>query len=375
MSSEVGCGRDRPKVNVWRGAVRAALGEPVSEPARQAWVAPRVVVLAAASLVWCAGCDAGAAPAGEARASDPSPTTSPTSPTSHTSHTSVATGGGSATGARGPGADASAQASAASSAQATAAPKADTDAGAPRPSLIAARGANGCPSGAVPLPGGTFKLRESKREVTVRPLCLDVTEVTVGAYKECVRDGRCSPRCLEKAGARVCRDVPADADWPSQAEALRASHFCNGGREGRDAHPVNCVSAAEAATYCAARGGRLPTEGEWEWAARGGDAARPFPWGNKEPAGLDLCWGKPQTREHTCLPGSIAFDESAHGVRDLAGNLSEWVTSLDPKHTYKLRGASWYAVDDGYIRAAIEGFESMSARSEVFGVRCAYDLR
>jgi sulfatase modifying factor 1 len=329
--------------------------------------------LVALALRVSTGCDAGAA-AGPSAPSASSVTSA-----------SSATGAPSATSAAGSGArglESAAGAASAPLAGASAAPvpssaahEPSADAGAPgaASSLVAARGADGCPSGAVRLPGGTFRMRESKREVVVEPFCLDVTEVTVGAYKECVRAGRCSPRCLEKAGARVCRDVPADADWPSPAEALRASQFCNGAREDRGAHPVNCVSAAEAATYCAARGGRLPTEGEWEWAARGGDAARPFPWGAEAPVGLELCWGKPQTREHTCLPGSVARDTSAHGVKDLAGNLSEWVTSLDPKHTHKLRGASWYAVDDGYIRGALEGFESTSRRSEVFGLRCAFE--
>jgi formylglycine-generating enzyme required for sulfatase activity len=221
--------------------------------------------------------------------------------------------------------------------------------------------------------GGTFRRRKpgEKKAPTVRRFCLDRAEVTVAAYKECVKEKKCSPRCLEVGR---CTAVPIDADWPDKMETIRASMFCNGSRSDRDDHPVNCVSFDEANGYCAARDKRLPTGDEWEWAAVGDKPAPIFPWGARAPEGNDLCWGKPYRRSLTCLPGTFPRDVTRDGLVDMAGNLSEWVTWGTPERPRRqLRGASWYSLDDGYVQAAIFGFESTSSRSEVFGFRCARD--
>lgn len=230
-----------------------------------------------------------------------------------------------------------------------------------------------CPAGMVRVAGGTFERRRPghRKTVTVPAFCLDRTEVIVSAYKECVKEKRCSPRCLEVGR---CSAVPSDADWPDPKEAIRASLFCNGSRADRDAHPVNCVSFDEAKGFCAARDKRLPTGDEWEWAIVGDRPAPVFPWGATAPEGEDLCWGKPFGRPSTCLPGSFARDTTRDGVVDMTGNLSEWVVEGTPERPRaRLRGASWYAIDDGYVQASMWGFESPSTRSEVFGFRCARD--
>lgn len=209
------------------------------------------------------------------------------------------------------------------------------------------------------------------KTVQVSAFCLDRAEVTVLAYKACVREKKCSPRCLE-VGRCTATGVPADADWPDPKEAFRASTFCNGTRSDRDDHPVNCVSFDEAKGYCESRGKRLPSGDEWEWAAVGNKPAPVFPWGALAPAGEELCWGRPYKRPSTCPPGSYAKDTTRDGVVDMAGNLSEWVVAGTAERPQpQLRGSSWYAVDDGYIEAALWGFESTSSRSEVFGLRCA----
>ena len=230
-----------------------------------------------------------------------------------------------------------------------------------------------CPAGMIFIAGGTLKRHKPgpKKVVTVAGHCIDRAEVTVSEYKECVKEKKCSPRCLEIGR---CTAVPTDADWPDTMESIRASMFCNGARSDRDAHPVNCVSFDEAKGYCAARDKRLPTGDEWEQAIVGDAPAPVFPWGRTAPEGGDLCWGKPYKRPSTCLPGSFPRDTTRDGVVDMTGNLSEWVIEGTPERPRpRLRGASWYSIDDGYVQAAMWGFESTSTRSEVFGFRCAKD--
>lgn len=96
-------------------------------------------------------------------------------------------------------------------------------------------------------------------------------------------------------------------------------------------HPVAGVTAYEAEAYCAWLSAqkkkvvRLPSEEEWEYAARGDDR-RPFPWGEQFDAGLA------NTLEHelgtTCEAGKPAGDLSPFGVADMAGNVQEWTASV-----------------------------------------------
>ena len=129
-------------------------------------------------------------------------------------------------------------------------------------------------------------------------------EVSVGAYRECVA----AEGCVEPARGRGC------------------SYFVKGGAE----LPVACVSWAEAEAYCAWRGLRLPTELEWEAAARGQDGRR-YPWGADRPTCErtvlrdrrdSRCAGRPQT------VGSRAQDVSPAGAHDMGGNVREWTASL-----------------------------------------------
>lgn len=230
-----------------------------------------------------------------------------------------------------------------------------------------------CPDAMILVAGGTLTRHKpgARKKVEVKAFCMDRAEVTVSAYKLCVKEQKCSPRCLE-IGKCTTTGVPADADWPSLKESVRASTFCNGTRTDRDDHPVNCVSFDEAKGYCEARGKRLPTGDEWEWTAVGNKPAPIFPWGPQAPGGEELCWGRPYKRPSTCLPGTYPKDTTRDGVVDMAGNLSEWVVTGSADKPWRgLRGSSWYAIDDGYIEAALWGFDSTSSRSEVFGFRCA----
>lgn len=230
-----------------------------------------------------------------------------------------------------------------------------------------------CPADMVLLAGGSFTMQKRPGRRSVAGFCIDRTEVRVSDYAACVRAKQCAPDCLEK---KTCSAVPRQTGWGDREEDARASTFCNGQREGRGEHPVNCVSFQEAQQYCAARGRRLPTEVEWEWAARGGAAGRAFPWGARAPTGPELCWGRPHRRDGTCAVGTTTLDRTPDGVLDMGGNVSEWTASSTVAGAPGLLfGASWYAVDDGYVRGALGGIDSPATRSELFGFRCAGDAR
>lgn len=191
------------------------------------------------------------------------------------------------------------------------------------------------PAGQVQIPPGCFRLGSYQGYADERPahkVCLDRfamdrTEVTVAAFGRCVAAGRCKPPTAFEPSHPVRRG-------------------CNWQRPGRSRHPINCVTWSTAQAYCNWRGGRLPTEAEWERAARlrGRRTARaPFPWG-RAPADCR------QTRiarvqQHRVTPGcgqgttapvgSKRADCTPAGVCDLVGNVSEWVGDRFSRTYYK----------------------------------------
>lgn len=229
--------------------------------------------------------------------------------------------------------------------------------------------------------GGTFLMGSTEAEVeavtafadelpqhpvAVREFWLDTTEVTLDAYAACVAEGKCT--------AAEAYD-PASDDYKS----------CNAGRPGAGRHPINCVDWFQANAYCAAQGKRLPTEEEWEYAARGGARQYAYPWGNEQPTGdTRLCWSGDTERSGTCAVGSFSpAGDSAEGVKDLAGNVYEWTASrysesyrqfrIYPARVF--RGGSWYlGVPSGVpsrARAAYRDTIDPKARETDLGFRCA----
>lgn len=93
---------------------------------------------------------------------------------------------------------------------------------------------------------------------SLHPYCLGTREVTTGQYAACVAAGKCQ-------AAQSDFDPAAAAAAEPSSDPLA---HCNTGRPGHERHPMNCVTFRQAEEYCAWRGGRLPTESEWEFAAK-----------------------------------------------------------------------------------------------------------
>lgn len=217
-----------------------------------------------------------------------------------------------------------------------------------------------------------FRAEGAAHSVTLAPYSLDRTEVTVGSYRRCVAAGACAPDTIPAGDARFDRDEL----------------------------PVTHVRWEDGRAYCRWRRGRLPTEAEWEHAARGG-GRRTFPWGNVYSPRLAnhgaLAHDMTDASDgHAYLSEVGAFPEGRtdQGVLDLAGNAAEWVSDLydldergfgyapdavtnptgpqsSPLHV--IRGGSF---TDGapWMRAAARVATTMPRAAHI-GFRCAYEGR
>jgi formylglycine-generating enzyme required for sulfatase activity/serine/threonine protein kinase len=272
-----------------------------------------------------------------------------------------------------------------------------------------------CPAGMIAIPGGEFFMGSDEKDaldtekpphrVKLTPYCMDELEVTVAQYKECSDQGK-------------CRRAGKENVWPGINDAQRKIYdpLCNiADPEAKAKHPINCIDWDQAREACEARGARLPTEAEWEFAARGPDG-RIYPWGDQPPSAqlLNACgkecvaWQKKHRDPdntpalmydeddgfvNTAPVGSFPKGKSRYGLQDVVGNVWEWVadyyadydpatassTVTEPKGPAAgtdrvIRGGAWNGAQPSWVRPSFRFHVAPTARSYGFGFRCAKSL-
>ena len=270
-----------------------------------------------------------------------------------------------------------------------------------------------CPKSAIKILPGNFFMgsddkddfefeRPAHRVALTKPFCMDVFEVTVDDYK------------AASDGGDVKRASQSN-DWEgiTAAEKKAFDPLCNiRAPEDRGKHPINCVSWDMADSYCKAKRMRLPSEAEWEFAARGPDG-RKYPWGDELPGAnfLNACgreciaWGKknhldptgmgtPMYQDDDGFPttapvGSFPAGKSRYGIQDVVGNVWEWVSDYhapysadeqtDPKgpevgEDRVIRGGAWNGAMASWVRPTFRYHDTPTKRSHGIGFRCAMTL-
>jgi formylglycine-generating enzyme required for sulfatase activity len=223
------------------------------------------------------------------------------------------------------------------------------------------------------IPAGEFTMGHNSsydtlpvRQMSLPAFSIDKYEVTNKRYKRFIDATSYKVPWSHDPGAAT--EKPYLWDWQRRMYP-----------EGKGDDPVVLVSWDDAKAFCTWAGKRLPTEAEWEKAARG-PKGKPYPWGN------DWTNGKANTSEsglkQTSPVGAFKEDVSGYGVYDLAGNVSEWVeewfapypgnpmTSYEARNKYRvLRGGSWdyaHSIANGYHRQYALPQSQMTA----IGFRC-----
>jgi formylglycine-generating enzyme required for sulfatase activity len=278
------------------------------------------------------------------------------------------------------------------------------------------------------LPGKGEPDESPRRQIQVSKFYIDKYSVTVAQYMRCVEAGVCSLPDLEKGcnwpsaktkdddeqeepeqeaappeeegqgGEEEKSEGPSPEEQRKAAEAQRkAAEAQRKAAEARrleelSDHPINCVNWFQAQEYCKWAGKRLPTEAEWEKAARWVDG-RVYPWGNQRPSCRRANYFKRKKKKY-CHGQTVPVTRyrrarSPYGAVQMSGNVYEWVQDWyekdyyreapvqDPMGAYEgkyrvIRGGSWFSppID---LRAAMRGPLPPVMQLAYVGFRCASD--
>ncbi len=202
-------------------------------------------------------------------------------------------------------------------------------------------------------------------EVNLPAFRIDARELSVEEYSRCVDAGACTPidykacQVYTPQGLQIALRVPKLLHQPELAQS--------------------CMRLPDAQAYCAWAGGALPSDDQWEKAARGDDG-RLFPWGTTWGPSLanwgefDLIRtpapGKLDGHEWPAPPGGYPEGASPYGARDMAGNLAEWTQPAADDEAHA-RGGSWTS-DPFSLRVTARLRLGADARRTDVGARCAY---
>ncbi len=233
--------------------------------------------------------------------------------------------------------------------------------------------------------------------VYLETLYIDTYEVTNARFQQFVQASNYRTRA-ERDGSGY---VDTGEKWESVPGASwRAPQGPGSSITGLEHHPVVQVSQEDAKAYCAWAGKRLPTEAEWEKAARGTDGRR-YPWGEQfDGARLNFCdvhcrrsWQDKAVNDgyrYTAPVGRYEGGKSSYGAYDMAGNVWEWVADFYDEEYYKnspsrspqgpvsgdqvvVRGGGWNT-SAPHVRAPYRYSYAPAARNDNVGFRCAKTL-
>jgi eukaryotic-like serine/threonine-protein kinase len=271
-----------------------------------------------------------------------------------------------------------------------------------------------CPEGMVLVPGGkffmgssdpTFDLWKPPHKVTIDTFCIDINEVTAGDYKACSDIGECQ-RPDPIPDYPKTSNISDEQHW---ANRKVVAEFCNFGKEDRARHPINCVSWEFSDGYCKYKKARLPTEAEWEYAARGSDG-RKYPWGEEPGDHLHMNAAGPEytkwEKEHSFKPtprmfetddgfvgtapvGSFLKGKTKFGANDFIGNVWEWTgdwfevykaeeatnpTGVPAGERKAIRGGGFNGGNWLWLNPAFRYHQLATASAPGIGFRCAMSL-
>ena len=219
------------------------------------------------------------------------------------------------------------------------------------------------------IPGGEFAMGSTDgwdnekpvHDVTVASFEMSRTEVTVAQYRTCVDAGECTTPNTD-------------------------SDYCNWGQQDRDDHPVNCVDWPQARSFASWAGGRLPSESEWEYAARGGESHE---YAGSSSLDTVACWNRRESRLGTCPVKSKRAN--GYELYDMSGSVWEWVEDCG-EDSYSgaptdgsartscsgssrvIRGGSWWDSAPGVLGVAYRYWRKPFWSYDFLGFRLARDV-